>query len=175
MLFFVFFASFGFSGAKISKIDCKKNSCSVHLNNMFLSYETYSKQLVKVTLSAKTTGWVAIGFGAGYKMKGAHIVIAYVDKGKVHLSYEYGYTSVSHKAVAQPKTIHALSGAIKEGWTTVSFTMPLKLNGETQTFSQVKKSAVILAYGENGAKNFASYHAFRTYLVVPPFKKEDKK
>jgi len=62
-------------------------------------------QHVFLALKAKTTGWIAIGFGAEALMKNADIIEGYVDSGKVTVD---GY--VQHRRIRSSSPDEQLGG-----------------------------------------------------------------
>ncbi|WP_440994257.1 DOMON domain-containing protein [Cysteiniphilum litorale] len=162
-----------FAGAKVPNEVCKEGVCSLHLKNMYLSYQLQADKNIKFTLSAKTTGWVAVGFGVNNTMVDAMMVLGYVDAdGKVQLSQEYGVKGrPSHKSVISlggTPEVKLISGKVEKGQTTISFTLPMMPSSAkyNYTFTQGEDIPIILAYGKNGAKNFTSYHQYRTSAEI---------
>ncbi|WP_440616294.1 DOMON domain-containing protein [Cysteiniphilum sp. 6C5] len=168
-----FMMTAAFAGAKASNEVCKEGVCALHLKNMYLSYQMQADKNIKFTLSAKTTGWVAVGFGANNTMTGAVMVLGYVDAdGKVQLSQEYGVKGrPPHKSVVSlggVPEVKLVSGKVEKGQTTISFTLPMTPSSAkyNYTFTQGEDIPIILAYGKNGVKNFTSYHQYRTSAEI---------
>ncbi|WP_083907006.1 DOMON domain-containing protein [Fangia hongkongensis] len=161
--------TFGFASTKpIEK--CTDKVCSVHLKTIYFSYQKAGSDRILFHVSAKTSGWVGIGFGAKYAMRDARIVMGYVDaKGKAHISQEYGSGTFSHSQVKNPD-VKLVSGTFKDGWTTLVFTLPIHSKiKEGFSFKKGKSLSVILAYGKNNAKNRTSHHGFATHINIDPF------
>lgn len=82
-----------------------------------------------MTLTARTTGWISIGFEPTRIMKDADILIFAVDaNGKVLYEDHFGTTPTGHKKdtdLGGQDNITILSGSEKEGVTTVTFSIPL--------------------------------------------------
>ncbi len=136
-------------------------------DKMKVTYQIKDDKLI-VGMSAKTTSWVAIGFGATKDMKDATIVMGYIDKSNNPiLSNEFGIATTKHlsrsKLGGEPEG-KLISGSLKNGETTIRFSLPLMTADAKygKTFKSGKSIKVILAYGPNNAKNFTAYHAFRT-------------
>lgn len=122
-----------------------------------------------VKLSAKTTGWVGIGFNPSVQMKDANYVLGYVKKGKARIIDEFGDKKTSHKSDKKlGGTVDAvLVGGTEEGGvTTVEFTLPLQSADKYDTSLEVNgDTTVLLAFG-GGRDSFRSKHKYRkTYTV----------
>ncbi|MCI5144359.1 MAG: DOMON domain-containing protein [Candidatus Electrothrix sp. AR3] len=139
------------------------------VQNMSFSWKVDASEL-KVKLSAKTTGWVGVGFNPSSKMKDANFILGYVKKdGKVKISDEYGDSEHSHKTdkkLGGAKNVTLVDGSEKDGLTTVEFTLPLSSGEKTDTVIDPKgETVVLLAYG--GARDsFKAKHTFRTAITV---------
>ncbi len=124
---------------------------------------------LNIRLSAKTTGWVGIGFSPTVKMKDANIIVAYVKKGKVKIIDEFGLSGTVHSKDSKhggKKDVTAISGTEENGITTVEFTIPLNSGDSKDKPVELKgDTTVILAYGA-GRDSFRSRHVFRTTLKV---------
>lgn len=57
---------------------------------------TVEGELLHIKLSAKTTGWVGVGFNPTKDMKDANFILGYVKKGKVKLRDDYGSSLRKH-------------------------------------------------------------------------------
>lgn len=119
---------------------------------------------IHVKLSAKTTGWVAIGFDPENAMQGANIIIGAVKDGKVKIEDHYGDRKRGHQSdeklgganhVLDPK------GMEEGGVTTISFTLALD-SGEKwdKPIDPGKMSRIMIAYG-SGKDSFRAGHAWR--------------
>jgi len=83
---------------------------------------------IHIKLSAKTTGWVGVGFNPSKEMKDANIILGYVKKGKVKVTDHFGTTKRQHKAdkkLGGKKDITNINGKEENGITEISFTIPL--------------------------------------------------
>ncbi len=115
-----------------------------------------------VTLTAPTTGWVAVGFQPTAFMKDANLIIGYVDSGTPHLRDDFGTGQVTHASdVSLGGTDDAslLSGNESEGETVLEFRMPLN-SGDAYdaVLSMGDSHTFIFAYGADGADDFTSAH-----------------
>ena len=80
-------------------------------------------------ISAKTKGWVGIGFNPSEKMKGADFILGYVKKGKAKIIDEYGVDKSKHssdKKLGGAVDTILVAGTEEDGITTLEFTIPLK-------------------------------------------------
>ncbi len=169
---FLLITLFGFSSGIAQSCE-KPCALETNSNNVKATYQVSGDRLI-INLSAKTTGWVAIGFGATKYMKDADIIMGYINTdGKLVVSNEYGDGFFSHKSVESlggKSNIKVISGNLKEGWTTMAFSIPLnpKDTKYAKSFKAGDKMKVLIAYSSDGAKNFTSIHKYKTttYLTL---------
>lgn len=125
---------------------------------------------IHIKLSAKTTGWVGIGFTPDGSMLGANIIIGAVKKGKVRIQDHFGNRNRGHipdKKQGGTNDISNAEGSEENGITTISFTMPLD-SGDKFDLPAIKADGtdkIILAYGA-GRDSFKSRHLFRSEYQV---------
>ena len=125
---------------------------------------------IAATVSAPTTGWVAIGFNPTNRMQGATYVIGYVQGTSVSIRHDWGHTPTGHQAVTAAggtSRITVVGGSESNGRTELSFRLPL--NPGDRFFSPLKvgeANSVIWAFGPNGGDNYTAYHAQRGAAVV---------
>ncbi len=123
-----------------------------------------------VELSAKTKGWLGIGFNpeSGQDMKGANIVIGFVKDGKVDIQDHFGTLKTNHKPDEKVGgASHVTNAAGKEdgGISRISFSMPLKSGDATDSSVDVDKDTmVLLAFGKSDS--IILKHKFRAILKV---------
>ncbi len=124
---------------------------------------------IHIRLSARTKGWVGIGFNPSEMMKDAKFVLGYVKDGKPSVSDEFGTGITNHQPVEKlggKSDISDVSGKEEGGTTTIEFTIPL-----VPTDSKGKKidpntmTTVLLAYGPD-FDTFRMKHKFRTKISV---------
>ncbi len=126
---------------------------------------TLGQENIDIQVSAKTTGWVGIGFNPESSMLGANIIIGYVKKGKVKIEDHYGHQKRAHvKDEKQGGAGHILnpSGSEENGVTTLSFSIPLDSKDAYDSVVQTDgPSTLIFAYGGK-RDSLKSRHSFRT-------------
>jgi len=149
----------------------------LEVKNMQFSW-TIEKDLIHVQLSAKTTGWVGIGFDPENAMQGANIIIGAVKGGQFKIEDHYGDRKRGHtndEDLGGKNHVINPSGSEKDGVTTISFTLPLQTDDKyDKTINPVGKSRVMLAYGA-GKDSFKNRHPYRTIYEINYSTGENKK
>lgn len=141
------------------------NGGSITVDGIDLTWKPEGQNL-HVTVKAPTTGWVAVGFDPSVGMMDANLILGYVAGGTVTTRDDFGTSVNSHDAdinlggidnVANP------AGTEEAGTTEVRFTIPLD-SGDAYDRKLVvgQTYRVLLAYGPNGADDFAIQHTVRT-------------
>jgi hypothetical protein len=119
---------------------------------------------VTVTMSAPTTGWVAVGFHSEGAMKNAQIVIGYVDGSGPVVRDDFGTDYTTHRAdtdLGGTADVAAVSGVESGGRTTLVFRMPLDSGDQKdRVLAAGQQCAAILAYGGDDDDSFTGYHAW---------------
>jgi hypothetical protein len=113
----------------------------------------------EITVSAKTGGWVAVGFDPASMMKGADILIGYVKDGKAFGRDDTGSSPISHKSdesMGGTSDFVSVAGTEKDGITTLVFTVPRASKDALDKPLTAGKHSVILAYGS--ADDFSTKH-----------------
>jgi uncharacterized membrane protein len=115
-----------------------------------------------VKLSYATTGWIGVGFSQDGTMQGSDIKIGYVKDGKAVILDSFGNGQYNHQAkekLGGRSTVSNVSGSETDGVTTISFTRPLN-SGDKNDVVLIPGETymIILAHGNDGAKDFESYH-----------------
>ncbi|MBU1565622.1 MAG: DOMON domain-containing protein [Proteobacteria bacterium] len=122
-----------------------------------------------IKLSAKTEGWVGIGFNPSKDMKDANFILGYVKDGEAKISDEFGDSESSHsldEKLGGTTDVTLVGGTEAGGMTTVEFTMPLKPTDKHDSVMNVNgDTIVLLAYGA-GRDSFKTKHTYRTTLKV---------
>jgi hypothetical protein len=149
----------------------------LELKNMKFSW-TIEGDHINVMLSAKTTGWVSIGFDPESVMQGANIIIGTVEEGKLKVEDHFGNKKRGHKsdeALGGSNDILNSSGSEENGVTTISFTFPLDTGDKYDKAINPKGTGrVMLAYG-TGKNSFKTRHRFRTVYEINYLTGENKK
>jgi hypothetical protein len=114
-----------------------------------LRWKIEGKNLI-MTLTAKTTGWISVGFDPSSIMRDADIIILAVDaSGKVLAEDHYGTSPTGHKKdtdIGGQENVTVISGEEKNGSTTVTFSIPLDSgDSKDKVLFAGKKVKVILA------------------------------
>lgn len=124
---------------------------------------------IDIKISAKTTGWVAVGFNPSDKMKDANIIIGYVKKGKVVIIDDFGTKKYAHKRdkkLGGQDNILQRSGSESGGITTLEFSIPLNSeDSKDRVIIPDGDTTVLLAYGA-GRDSFRAKHKFRAVRTV---------
>jgi len=126
---------------------------------------TVEGDMLTVTMSAETTGWVAVGFDPTRMMADANIIIAYVADGTLSISDHYGTGNTRHGAdtdIGGSDDVVNARGTESNGRTEVTFTIPLDSGDEADRPLQSGGTyKVIVAYGRDGSDNYRDPHAAR--------------
>lgn len=122
------------------------------------------KDQIHVRLTAKTTGWVSIGFDPESAMRGADIIIGAVKNGKVEIQDHYGVRSRAHsqdEKLGGENNVLNPAGEEVDGVTTIRFSRAL---GSTDKWDNPivpeGTSRIMVAYG-SGSDSFNSGHRYR--------------
>lgn len=136
---------------------------------------------IHIELSAKTTGWVGIGFSPEKAMQGANIIIGAVKGERFKVEDHYGDRKRNHnsdKKLGGTDNVSNAKGSEKDGFTTISFTYPLKTDDKWDkpitTDGAIK---LMLAYGRDGKDKLMTKatHKYRTIYEVNLSTGENKK
>lgn len=147
----------------------EQNQSVVLADNWEFSWEISGSE-IEFTLSAPTTGWLAIGFNPSRMMRDADYRIAYVEGSDVFIRDDYGNGLTSHVSDDQlggAQHVRVISGSESDGVTTVVFAMPLEAADEyDESFVSGQEYKVILAYAGDGGDDFTSRHVERTSVDI---------
>lgn len=124
---------------------------------------------IHVELSAKTTGWVAVGFDPEDAMEGANIIIGAVKDGKCKIEDHFGDRKRGHTSdeeLGGKNDVINPSGTEENDITTIAFSFPLN-TGEKydKPINPEGTNLVMLAYGA-GKDSFKNRHPFRTVYEI---------
>ncbi len=125
-------------------------------------------QNIEFTMSAPTTGWVAVGFKPSFMMKDADFILAYVRNGEVFASDEFGTAGTNHQAdtrLGGEDSITVLGGREVDEVTTIQIRRPLESSDPyDQTLIPGETLKIIFAW--SAADNFTSIHRNRGSFVI---------
>ena len=141
---------------------------TLEVKNMQFSWAIEGDR-IHVKLSAKTTGWVSIGFDPEKAMLGADIIIGVVKKGKVKIVDHYANRKRGHSndvKLGGTNDVKNPSGSEEDGVTTIAFTLPLNTDDKyDKPINPEGMTKVILAYGA-GKDSFKNRHPYRTVYNI---------
>lgn len=124
---------------------------------------------IKFELSAKTTGWVAIGIDPEKAMLGADIIIGAVKKGKFKIQDHYADKKRAHKTdkkLGGTDNVQDKGGSETDGVTTISFSRPLAAAEEyDKPIKADGITRIMIAYG-TGRDSFKTGHKYRAVYDV---------
>jgi len=122
------------------------------------------KDQIHVKLTAKTTGWVAIGFDPEKAMQGANIIIGAVKNGKVRIEDHYGDRKRGHSTdekLGGKNDVLNPAGEEVDGVTTISFSLALGSKDKwDKPIHPEGTSRIMVAYG-SGRDSFKAGHKYR--------------
>lgn len=121
-----------------------------------------AEDMLDVTMSAPTTGWVAVGFHTEGAMKNADIVIGYVSDGQATVRDDFGTDYTRHASdvsLGGTDDVSSVSGTETGGRTSITFSIPLS-SGDPSDHDLVPGSTVsiIMANGANDDDSFSGMH-----------------
>lgn len=137
-------------------------------NDFSLSWTIEGRELV-MTVSAGTTGWVAVGFNPTRMMRDANIIIgAVLPDGTVVVEDHFGTGLTSHRKdteIGGTSDVRVISGEEKDGTTTITFAIPLN-SGDSRDvpLAAGEKVTVILASAQRDG--FTVKHNKRTKAEI---------
>lgn len=141
---------------------------TVEAKNISFSWKIDGENLAG-QVSAKTEGWVGVGFNPSNKMKDANYVLGYVKDGKVKIIDDFGVTATGHKSdtkIGGTDDVTVVGGTEEGGITTIQFVIPLNSGDDKDGVIDPNADTVLLlAYGA-GRDSFRSKHKYREVLTV---------
>ena len=158
------------SGGKEAHVEATESVdavTSASFDNISLSWEVSESgdELIFI-LSAKTTGWVAVGFDPSQIMKDAQFVIGYVNSGDVEIRDDFGNGLFSHApdtALGGTNDIRLISGREEDEWTQIVFALPINSGDDKDVpLTLGEKHKILLAFGPDNKDDFRAKHSFRT-------------
>jgi hypothetical protein len=126
---------------------------------------------VEFSVSAPTTGWLAVGFGGESAMLEADIIIGYVESGEVFISDQWGDGYTSHSSdvtLGGTSDVVVLGGSEEDGRTSISFSRPISTGDSLDhRLGTGGPHRVLIAYGPDGSDDFTGRHRWvETYEIV---------
>lgn len=122
----------------------------------------YRGESLDIQVRCRTTGWVGVGFDPIHLMKGANLIIGYVDSEGVHLSDRYGVDQGDHKSdeeLGGQNNLQAISGFEKDGWTELHFSISVDSQDPYDvSLYPGQPHTLLLACGGEGRDNFIHKH-----------------
>lgn len=117
-----------------------------------------------ISVTAPTTGWVAVGFEPSSFMNGANLIIGYVESNTPSIRDDYGTGQVTHDSdvnLGGTSDIRTISGSQSSGETTISFKMPYNSQDQyDKVLQEGQNYTFIFAYGADEADDFTSAHVW---------------
>lgn len=149
----------------------------LELKDMQFSWTIEGDQ-INIELSAKTTGWVAIGFDPEVAMQGADIVIGAVKDDKVKIEDHYADRKRGHspdEKLGGESNVLNPEGSEADGVTTISFALKLDSGDKyDKPIPASGMSKIMFAYGA-GKDSFKTRHPYRTIYELDLATGENKK
>jgi len=120
-------------------------------------------------MSAKTKGWVGVGFNPSSKMKDANYILGYVKDGEAQVVDHFGNKSTGHAAdekLGGSSDVTLVSGSEDGRTTTIEFTIPIDSGDQYDSVLSVDGDTVLLlSYGPD-RDSFRPRHRARTSMTV---------
>ncbi len=125
---------------------------NVVVKKFTFSYRVKDNNLI-AKLSYKTTGWVAIAFNPGKKLKDANIIIGCNKNGHTIIQDHFGtdaFKFLPDTTISGTNDLTEIYSREKEGVTTIGFTIPLN-SGDAKDgiIRSLQETKVIFLAGEN--------------------------
>ena len=102
-------------------------------------------------VSAKTKGWVAVGFNPTDKMKDGNYILGYVKDGKAEVVDHFGNKNTGHSAddkLGGTSDVTLVGGSEDGGMTTIEFTIPMDSGDKYDSaLSADGDTIMLLAFG----------------------------
>ncbi|MBN1936579.1 MAG: hypothetical protein JW934_18095 [Anaerolineae bacterium] len=134
-------------------------------------YWTTDAEFLYGALSAKTAGWVSVGFDPENKMQGANYVFGYVKDGQTFIDDMFGakpFGPGSHPAdidLGGSNDILEFGGSETDGVTLIEFKIPLDSgDANDKPLLSGQSYPIIVAFGNRD--DFSSTHAGRGYAAI---------
>ena len=120
-------------------------------------------------MSAKTKGWVGVGFNPSKKMKDANFILGYVKDGKAKVADHFGTKATGHNADSKKggsDDVTLVAGSEENGLTTIEFTMPMNSSDKMDSALTADGDTILLlAYGPD-RDSLKPRHKFKKTMTV---------
>ena len=120
-------------------------------------------------VSAKTEGWVAVGFNPSSKMKDANYILGYVKDGTAEVVDHFGDKSTGHssdESLGGTSDVTLVGGSEDGGTTTIEFTIPLDSGDKYDSvLSPDGDTLLLLAFGPD-RDSFKPRHRNKASMTV---------
>ncbi len=130
---------------------------------------TVDGEILKGKMSAKTGGWVAVGFNPTDKMKDANIVIGYVKDGAGSVADHFGDKATGHSddvELGGTSDVTLVGASEENGTTTIEFSMPMaSADAYDGVLTADGDTLLLLAYGPD-RDSFKPRHSYRGTKTV---------
>ncbi|MDT4762120.1 DOMON domain-containing protein [Sphaerochaeta sp. PS] len=128
----------------------------------------FKDEEIEFTMTAPTTGWMALGFNPTRRMKDADYILAFVENGQVYLSDEFGTGLTTHRSdvtLGGEDSARAISFLEEKNRTTITFSLARDSKDlYDATFVPGEKCTVIAAYATS--KNLSTKHRKRDSVDI---------
>lgn len=108
-------------------------------------------EMLHVKMSAKTKGWVAVGFNPSKKMKDANYILGYIKDGEAMVADHFGDKATGHspdEKLGGTPDVTLVGGSEEGGVTTIEFSIPMNSADKYDSvLSKDGDTVVLLAYG----------------------------
>jgi hypothetical protein len=130
---------------------------------------TVDGETLKGKMSAKTGGWVAVGFNPSDKMKDANIIIGYVKDGVGTVADHFGDQATGHAddtELGGTSDVTLVGASEENGMTTIEFTMPMaSADANDGALTADGDTVLLMAYGPD-RDSFKPRHSYRGTKTV---------
>ena len=120
-------------------------------------------------MSAKTKGWVGVGFNPSKKMKDANFILGYVKDGKAEVADHFGTKATGHDEDSKKggsDDLTLVAGTEENGLTTIEFTLPMSSGDKMAgTLTADGDTILLLAYGPD-RDSMKPRHKFKKTMTV---------
>ena len=140
----------------------------VKAKNMTFAWKVDGDRL-HAKMSAKTKGWVGVGFNPSKKMKDANFILGYVKDGKAEVADHFGTKATGHGEDSKKggsDDVTLVAGTEDNGLTTIEFTLPMNSSDKMDgTLTADGDTILLLAYGPD-RDSMKPRHKFKTTMTV---------